>query len=111
MPPILPDVSPSQFALTYRSLAADYGYSHPRLTPHGLRRGGSTWFFRRLRSIDILVAKGRWSSRKIAQMYVDQSMLDMTSLAMSKPSTEAITMAARLLPELIMRLQELLLRC
>ena len=64
------------FASSLKSYARFFEVVSPRLTPHGVRRGGATWFFRIHASYDKLASHGRWCDLKNARQYVDEAMSD-----------------------------------
>ena len=51
---------------------------HERLTPHGLRRGGATWFFSVHENYDVACAHGRWAHVPTCRIYVDQANIDVS---------------------------------
>ena len=56
--------------------ASFFGVSDERLTPHGLRRGGATWFFSVHDSYDATTAHGRWAHVATCRIYIDQAAID-----------------------------------
>ena len=58
--------------------ASFYGVVHDRLKPHGLRRGGATWFFSIHQSYDVTCAHGRWAHVPTCRIYIDQANIDLT---------------------------------
>ena len=38
--------------------------------PYSLRRGGATAFYRRTASMDQTIERGRWSTAKVARLYI-----------------------------------------
>ena len=79
--------SPDDFLIggTYREkslalieAASFYGVVHDRLTPHGRRRGGATWYFSIHHNYDITCSHGRWAHVPTCRMYIDQANIDLT---------------------------------
>ena len=63
-----------QLALT--EAASFFGAEHERLTPHGLRRGGATWFFSVHQNYDVTCAHGRWAHVPTCRIYIDKANID-----------------------------------
>ena len=42
--------------------------------PYSLRRGGATAFFRATRSMEAALGRGRWSSARVARIYVNDGL-------------------------------------
>ena len=46
------------------------GVSHLRFKPYSLRRGGATAFFRKWKSMELTLERGRWASARIGRIYI-----------------------------------------
>ena len=56
---------------SFKKACTDLGLSQ-RYTPHSLRHGGATyWRFKRGKSIESVMHRGRWASAKSARIYLD----------------------------------------
>ena len=64
------------FRNAYVEAGRFFGVVHPRLTPHGLRRGGATWHFCLFKNYDATMALGRWSQLKAARVYIDEAVCE-----------------------------------
>ena len=73
----------------------------PRLTPHGVRRGGATRFFRIHASYDKLAAHGRWCEVKNARQYVDEAMSDSAWAGLSAVGSKRVKLATSCLPQVL----------
>ena len=47
------------------------GVSHLRFKPYSLRRGGATAFFRKWKSMELTLERGRWASARIGRIYIN----------------------------------------
>ena len=95
------ELSYAKFSELLKFHARFFGLISPRLTPHGLRRGGGTWFFRLHGSYDRLAAHGRWSQVKSARQYVDVAMADRAWCELSGTGARRAEVAAACLPGLL----------
>ena len=91
----------SRFAQLLKFYARFFDVASPRLTPHGLRRGGATWFFRLHGNYDRLAAHGRWSQVKSARQYVDEAMSDRAWCELSERGARRAELAVATLPTLL----------
>ena len=89
---ILSTGSPDEFLVgdTYKEkrsalteAAALFGVRHDRLTPHGFRRGGATWYFSVHESYDMTCSHGRWAQVPTCRLYVDQANVDLSRSVLS----------------------------
>ena len=90
-----------EFANALKAYARFFGVVSPRLTPHGVRRGGATWFFRLYGNYDMLAAHGRWCEVKNARQYVDEAMADNTLAGLSPVGAGRVKLALACLPQLL----------
>lgn len=63
---------PHQFRKFFAHCLRQLNFSGDSYTPYALRRGGATWHFQTFLSMDLTVARGRWSCMKTARTYVDE---------------------------------------
>ena len=90
-----------EFAKALKTYAHFFDVASPRLTPHGVRRGGATWFFRLYGNYDTLAAHGRWCEVKNARQYVDEAMSDQTLAGLSPLGAGRVKLALGCLPQLL----------
>ena len=87
----------------YAEAANTFGLVHPRLTPHGLRRGGATWHFCLLKSYDATMALGRWSQIQTARLYIDEAVCEEVDTIIPAWGKEKLVLGVKALPTLLMR--------
>ena len=63
----------ARFSELYRQAVKFYCLSHPKPTPHGIRRGGASWHFKVHGLYDRTVEHGRWASVKAARTYINEA--------------------------------------
>ena len=68
------------------------GFSHSRLTPYSLRRGGATWHMHTFGSLSTTALLGRWRHEKTAKIYIDGAAAEWASWQLSD---DARTMLAK----------------
>ena len=51
--------------------------------PYSLRRGGATWIFQRTGSMEVALVKGRWSSSRVARIYISDALSYLPGLTFS----------------------------
>ena len=71
----------ADFHRSWKTAIECLGFAPEDYSPYGIRRGGATWHFLRHKSMDLTLARGRWSHSKTARLYVDDGTL---TLAQSK---------------------------
>ena len=55
--------------------------SHPKPTPHGIRRGGASWHLKIHGPYDRTVEHGRWASVKSARTYINEAAAEESAMA------------------------------
>ena len=90
-----------EFAIDLKSYARFFEVVSPRLTPHGVRRGGGTCFFRTYANYDKLAAHGRWCDIKNARQYVDEAMSDRAWAGLTPLGVARVKLAVACLPQLL----------
>ena len=78
--------SPSCFRKRFNELMGIFGMSQLCFRPYSLRRGGATAFFTRCQSMEATLLRGRWSSSKVAKIYISDALAHLPSIKMSKKS-------------------------
>ena len=74
---------PSDFYKRYQEAVAFFRLSHPKPTPHGIRRGGASWHFKLHGSFDRTVEHGRWSSVGSARIYINEAAAEAAAMGSS----------------------------
>ena len=74
---------PSDFYKRYQEAVAFFRLSHPKPTPHGIRRGGASWHFKLHGSFDRTVEHGRWSSVGSARIYINEAAAESAAVGSS----------------------------
>ena len=94
-------LSYAKFSDLLKFYARFFDVVSPRLTPHGLRRGGATWYFKLHGNYDRLASHGRWSQVKSARQYVDEAMADRAWCEMSDRGARRAGLAVSCLANLL----------
>ena len=63
---------PYRFRQVFGQLLQSLGFQQGDYSPYSLRRGGCTWYFQSSLSLDLTVARGRWSCGRTAKQYIDE---------------------------------------
>jgi integrase len=71
----------SRLAELYKNAVSFFRLSHPKPTPHGIRRGGASWHFGIHGSYDRTVEHGRWASVKSARIYINEAAAEESAMA------------------------------
>lgn len=59
-----------------------------KFRPYSLRRGGATWLFQSSGSMELALLKGRWSSNRVARIYISDALSYVPGLTFS-PKAQA----------------------
>ena len=59
--------------------------------PYSLRRGGATWIFQRTGSMEVALVKGRWSSSRVARIYISDALSYLPGLTFSQKAKMTLT--------------------
>ena len=62
--------------------------------PYSLRRGGATAHFRRHRSLELTLDRGRWSSARVGRIYVNDGIAKETDLNITEVTRRRISTLA-----------------
>jgi len=74
----------TRFGKMYMEAVRFFRLSHPKPTPHGIRRGSASWHFKIHGSYDRTVEHGRWASVKSARTYINEAAAEEAALASSE---------------------------
>ena len=70
----------SAFRAHFDSYLRRFKLQHLGFRPYSLRRGGATWLVQSTGSMEIALLKGRWSSHRVARMYISGSVSKLPDL-------------------------------
>lgn len=59
--------------------------------PYSLRRGGATWTFQCSGSMEVALVKGRWSSSRVARIYISDALSYLPGLTFSEKAQSLLT--------------------
>ena len=62
--------SAQSFRTQFRSYCSRFDLLQHNFRPYSLRRGGATWLFQSSGSMELALVKGRWSSSRVARIYI-----------------------------------------
>ena len=93
--------SSTQFSSLYRDAVAFFRLSHPKPTPHGIRRGGASWHFNLHGQYDRTVEHGRWQTVKAARIYINEASAEEAAKSASSLGQSRLRDAVALLPSLL----------
>ena len=79
-----------------RWLAKFIGFSHKRLTPYSLRRGGATWHMHKFGSLAMTALAGRWKHQTTAKIYIDGAAAEWTRWQLSDEAWARVRQAKKL---------------
>ena len=65
--------SAQSFRTQFRSYCSRFDLLQHNFRPYSLRRGGATWLFQSSGSMELALVKGRWSSSRVARIYIYQT--------------------------------------
>ena len=92
---------PSDFYKRYQDAVAFFRLSHPKPTPHGIRRGGASWHFQLHGSFDRTVEHGRWSSVGSARIYINEAAAESAAVGSSAKAQSRLKDVAQACPGLL----------
>ena len=92
---------PSDFYNRYQEAVACFHLSHPKPTPHGIRRGGASWHFKLHGSFDRTVEHGRWSSVGSARIYINEAAAEAAAMGTSIKGRSRLNDAVKACPGLL----------
>ena len=78
--PLFPKGS-GQFRDLFHKVVQKLQLQHWGFKPYSLRRGGATDHFRKFGSLSSTVVKGRWSSAKMARIYLNDGLATLASFS------------------------------
>lgn len=60
--------------------------------PYSLRRGGATWLFQSTGSMEMALLKGRWSSNRVARLYISDALSYLPGLTFSQEASRLLNL-------------------
>ena len=66
--------SESEFYRLFHEALETLGLSDFGFRPYSLRRGGATAYYRRCRDMQATIDRGRWSSARVARIYINDGL-------------------------------------
>ena len=84
------------FNKLYKEALAYFSVVHPKLTPHGIRRGGATWHFGLYSLYDKTQEHGRWVQLSTARLYIDQATTATSEANLQEPGASRLVGAQAL---------------
>jgi integrase len=64
----------SEFAARFAAALAHFNLSRLQLRVYSLRRGGATAFYKRTGSMDQTLERGRWATRPVGRIYINDGL-------------------------------------
>ena len=58
--------------------------------PYSLRRGGATWIFQKTGSMEVALVKGRWSSNRVARIYISDALSYLPGLTFTEAARRTL---------------------
>lgn len=74
----------AHFRMTFNQLLKELCLDDWGFRPYSLRRGGATEHFRRFNSLSATTVRGRWSSAKMARIYLNDGLATLASFSFEK---------------------------
>ena len=90
------DRSPTEFRALFFNLL-DYLGIQGNLSMYSLRRGGATWHFMTVRSMEATLLRGRWQSSSTARIYLQDAAATLVDLQLSPTVTSQLHALAKFL--------------
>ena len=91
----------THFSNLYKQAVAFFRLSHPKPTPHGVRRGGASWHFGLHGLYDRTVEHGRWSSVRSARIYINEAAAEDATRSSGELGQRRLDDAVTLCPSLL----------
>ena len=77
-------------------LASLVGFSHQRLLPYSLRRGGATWHMHKYGSLSLTSLIGRWKHERTAKNYIDGAAAEWASWQFTDAAAQRLAKSSSL---------------
>lgn len=78
------------FRKQFAKIIQDFGLSHHGFRPYSLRRGGATWTFQTTQSMEETLIRGRWTSGRVARVYISDGLSYLPALRLSDFSAKML---------------------
>lgn len=76
--------SGTKFRQSFAELCNTFGLAQHQFKPYSLRRGGATHLFQVTKSMEAALLRGRWSSSRVAKLYISDALSYLPNLVMSQ---------------------------
>ena len=89
--------SEARFYELFTTAMKEFGLSSYGFRPYSLRRGGATAYFRATRNMGATIERGRWSSLRVARIYINDGIAKEVELRLSPSLLQPMLLKARAL--------------
>lgn len=83
--------SPQQFRTYFKKYCIRFHLLKHRFRPYSLRRGGATWVFQCSGSMEVALLKGRWTSSRVARLYISDALSYLPGLTFSSAAQQLLS--------------------
>ena len=84
------EFSPQSFRNHFDAYLRRFNIQHLLFRPYSLRRGGATHLFQVTGSMEVALVKGRWSSNKVARVYISDGLSKLPDLVLDKEAKKLL---------------------
>ncbi|CAK0789972.1 unnamed protein product, partial [Prorocentrum cordatum] len=78
------------FSRAFQALLKFTRLEHVGFQPYSLRRGGVSWHFTKVQSVDATIVRGRWQNPRTARIYIEDSTAALVLLQLPAESAEIV---------------------
>ena len=82
--------SAQSFRDTFGKYCQRFDLCQHQFRPYSLRRGGATWLFQTTGSMEVALLKGRWSSSRVARIYISDALSYLPGLTYTKKASSLL---------------------
>ncbi|CAK0876721.1 unnamed protein product [Prorocentrum cordatum] len=83
------------FSRAFQALLKFTRLEHVGFQPYSLRRGGASWYFTKVQSMDATIVRGRWQNPRTARIYIEDSTAALVLLQLPAESAEIVRCLCR----------------
>jgi len=94
--------SPSDFHRVFRFYLQQLHFTNGGYKPYSLRRGGATYWFKKCGNMTGTCERGRWSSARTARIYINDGLLELLDIELSKAQRSRIDRGVALWKDFIL---------
>ena len=95
--------SEAEFYKLFNAALVALGLSNFGFRPYSLRRGGATAYYRRGRDMQATIDRGRWSSARVARIYINDGLAKEVELRIPEEVLSGLEVRARALNEALFK--------